>query len=174
MNHLVPCDACHRHVRANEPECPFCRSTRDPERYAVPPALPTERLSRAAQNELANIVTILLGLAVGGMMVADQFLRPETITIFILGIVAFAMGTAAGVIFGKLLYVLSGKKINPLIGAAGISAFPMSARVVQKLGAEADPHNHLLMHAAGANTGGQIGSVVAGGVVLMLLPFFLK
>jgi len=133
-----------------------------------------ERLSRAAQNELANIVTILLGLAVGGMMVADQFLRPETITIFILGIVAFAMGTAAGVIFGKLLYVLSGKKINPLIGAAGISAFPMSARVVQKLGAEADPHNHLLMHAAGANTGGQIGSVVAGGVVLMLLPFFLR
>ena len=133
-----------------------------------------ERLSQAAQNELANIVTILLGLAVGGMMVAQEFLRPETIMIFVMGIVAFAADTAAGLIFGKLLYVLSGGKINPLIGAAGISAFPMSARVVQKVGLEANPHNHLLMHAAGANTAGQIASVVAGGAVLALVPFFSR
>jgi len=131
-----------------------------------------ERLSAAAQDELANIVTILLGLAVGGMMIASQFLRPETILIFVMGIIAFALGTAAGVILGKIMYVLSGRKINPLIGAAGISAFPMSARVVQKVGLQANPHNHLLMHAAGANTAGQIASVVAGGTVLMLVPLF--
>src|SRR3990170_4028818 len=131
-----------------------------------------ERLSNAAQNELANIVTILLGLAVGGMMVAGEFLRLETIMIFVMGVVAFAVGTATGVVFGKVMYLLSGKKINPLIGAAGISAFPMSARVVQKVGLEANPHNHLLMHAAGANTAGQIASVVAGGAVLMLVPLF--
>ena len=131
-----------------------------------------ERLSLAAQNELANIVTILLGLAVGGMMVAEEFLRPETIMIFAMGVVAFAVGTAAGLGLGKVMYRLSGKKINPLIGAAGISAFPMSARVVQKVGLETNPHNHLLMHAAGANTAGQIASVVAGGAVLALGPFF--
>ena len=131
-----------------------------------------ERLSLAAQNELANIVTILLGLAVGGMMVAEEFLRPETIMIFAMGVVAFAGGTAAGLGTGKVMYRLSGKKINPLIGAAGISAFPMSARVVQKVGLETNPHNHLLMHAAGANTAGQIASVVAGGAVLALVPFF--
>ena len=128
-----------------------------------------ERLSLAAQNELANIVTILLGLAVGGMMVAEEFLRPETIMIFAMGVVAFAVGTAAGLGLGKVMYRLSGKKINPLIGAAGISAFPMSARVVQKVGLETNPHNHLLMHAAGANTAGQIASVVAGGAILMLV-----
>ncbi len=131
-----------------------------------------ERLSQAAQNELANIVTILLGLTVGGMMGAQDFLRPETIVIYVMGVVAFAVGTAAGVIFGKVMYVASGKRINPLIGAAGISAFPMCARVVQKVGLEANPHNHLLMHAAGANTAGQIASVVAGGAVLALVPFF--
>ncbi|OGK79921.1 MAG: glutaconyl-CoA decarboxylase subunit beta [Candidatus Rokubacteria bacterium GWC2_70_16] len=131
-----------------------------------------ERLSLAAQNELANIVTILLGLAVGGMMVAEEFLRPETIMIFAMGVVAFAVGTAAGLVLGKIMYLLSGKQINPLIGAAGISAFPMSARVVQKVGLETNPHNHLLMHAAGANTAGQIASVVAGGAVLALVPFF--
>jgi sodium ion-translocating decarboxylase beta subunit len=131
-----------------------------------------ERLSQTAQNELANIVTILLGLAVGGMMVAKDFLRPETIMIYIIGVVAFAMGTAAGVLLGKVMYVASGRKINPLIGAAGISAFPMSARVVQKVGLEANQHNHLLMHAAGANTAGQIASVVAGGAALVLLSFF--
>ena len=131
-----------------------------------------ERLSQAAQNEMANIVTILLGLAVGGMMSAADFLRPETIMIYVMGVVAFAAGTAAGLVFGKVMYVASGKRINPLIGAAGISAFPMCARVVQKVGLEANPHNHLIMHAAGANTAGQIASVVAGGAALALVPFF--
>ena len=131
-----------------------------------------ERLSQAAQNEMANIVTILLGLTVGGMMVAKDFLRPETIMIYLMGVVAFAVGTAAGVILGKVMYRASGKRVNPLIGAAGISAFPMCARVVQKVGLEANPHNHLIMHAAGANTAGQIASVVAGGAALALVPFF--
>jgi len=131
-----------------------------------------KRLSQGAQNELANIVTILLGLTVGGMMLAEEFLRPETVMVFLMGMTAFAVGTAAGVFFGQVMYFLSGKKINPLIGAAGISAFPMSARVVQKVGLESDPRNHLLMHAAGANTAGQIASVVAGGAVLMLIPLF--
>ncbi|MBI1734665.1 MAG: sodium ion-translocating decarboxylase subunit beta [Candidatus Rokubacteria bacterium] len=131
-----------------------------------------ERLSSAAQNELANIVTILLGLAVGGMMVADEFLRPETIMIYAIGVVAFAVGTATGVLFGKVMYVASGKRVNPLIGAAGISAFPMCARVVQKVGLEANPRNHLIMHAAGANTAGQIASVIAGGAALALVPYF--
>jgi len=131
-----------------------------------------ERLSQAAQNELANIVTILLGLTVGGMMEARDFLKAETIMIYIMGVVAFAVGTAAGLLLGKVMYVVSGRKINPLIGAAGISAFPMAARVVQKVGLEANPNNHLIMHAAGANTAGQIASVVAGGAVLVLVPFF--
>ena len=131
-----------------------------------------DRLAHSAQNELANVVTILLGLAVGGMMTAAEFLRLETIVIYVMGVIAFATGTAAGVVFGKLMCVASGRKINPLIGAAGISAFPMAARVVQKVGLEANPHNHLLMHAAGANTAGQIASVVAGGAVLVLVPFF--
>jgi len=131
-----------------------------------------ESLSQTAQNELANIVTILLGITVGGMMSGTEFLRPETILVFMLGIVAFSLDTVAGVALGKLMCVLSGRKINPMIGACGISAFPMSSRVVQKLGLEANPYNHLLMHAAGANTAGQIASVVAGGVMLMLIPLF--
>ena len=131
-----------------------------------------ERLSATAQNELTNIVTILLGLTVGGMMIASEFLNPETILIFVMGVVAFALDTAAGVFLGKIMYLLSGKKVNPLIGAAGISAFPMSARVVQKMGLQENPHNHLLMHAVGANTAGQIASVVAGGAMLMLIPLF--
>lgn len=131
-----------------------------------------ESLSQTAQNELANIVTILLGITVGGMMAGIEFLRPETILVFILGIVAFSLDTVAGVALGKLMCVLSGRKVNPMIGACGISAFPMSSRVVQKLGLEANPYNHLLMHAAGANTAGQIASVVAGGVMLMLVPMF--
>ncbi|OGL03266.1 MAG: glutaconyl-CoA decarboxylase subunit beta [Candidatus Rokubacteria bacterium RIFCSPLOWO2_02_FULL_68_19] len=131
-----------------------------------------ERLSQAAQNEMANIVTILLGLTVGGMMVARDFLRLETIMIYVMGVVAFALGTATGLILGKGMYLASGKRINPLIGAAGISAFPMCARVVQRVGLEANPQNHLLMHAAGANTAGQIASVVAGGAALVLAPFF--
>jgi len=130
------------------------------------------RLSEAAQNEMANIVTILLGVTVGGMMVGIEFLRPETILVFVLGIVAFSLDTVAGVLLGKSMYVLSGKKVNPMIGACGISAFPMSSRVVQKLGLEANPYNHLLMHAAGANVAGQIASVVAGGAMLMLVPMF--
>ncbi len=125
-------------------------------------------LSATTQNELVNIVTILLGITVGGMMSGTQFLRPETILVFTLGIVAFALDTVSGVLLGKLMCVLSGRKVNPMIGACGISAFPMSSRVVQKLGLEANPYNHLLMHAAGANTAGQIASVVAGGVMLML------
>jgi oxaloacetate decarboxylase beta subunit len=123
-----------------------------------------ESLSQTAQNELANIVTILLGITVGGMMAGTEFLRAETILVFMLGIVAFSLDTVAGVALGK---------INPMIGACGISAFPMSSRVVQKLGLEANPYNHLLMHAAGANTAGQIASVVAGGVMLMLVPMFV-
>ncbi|MBM4442011.1 MAG: sodium ion-translocating decarboxylase subunit beta [Candidatus Rokubacteria bacterium] len=133
-----------------------------------------ERLSHAAQNELTNIVTILLGLAVGGMMRAEDFLRPETLMIYVMGVIAFAVGTATGVLFGKVMYVASGRKVNPLIGAAGISAFPMAARVVQKVGLEANPTNHLIMHAAGANTAGQIASVIAGGAVLMLVPYFMR
>jgi oxaloacetate decarboxylase beta subunit len=132
-----------------------------------------ERLSLAAQNELANIVTILLGITVGGMMSGTEFLSPETILVFLMGIVAFSLDTVAGVLLGKLMCVLSGRKINPMIGACGISAFPMSSRVVQKLGLEANPYNHLLMPAAGANVAGQIASVVAGGVMLMLVPMFI-
>ena len=126
-------------------------------------------LSATAQNELANIVTILLGITVGGMMSGGEFLKPETILVFTLGVVAFAVDTVSGVALGKLMCLLSGRKVNPMIGACGISAFPMSSRVVQKLGLEANPYNHLLMHAAGANTAGQIASVVAGGVMLMLI-----
>jgi len=129
-------------------------------------------LSETAQKEMANIVTILLGLTVGGMMIGSDFLKPAVILVFALGIVAFSLDTVAGVLLGKIMYVLSGKKVNPMIGACGISAFPMSARVVQKMGLEANPHNHLLMHAAGANTAGQIASVVAGGAMLMLVPMF--
>lgn len=132
-----------------------------------------ERLAASAQNELANIVTILLGLTVGGMMAAAQFLKPETVIIFVMGLIAFSLDTAAGVGLGKIMMVLSRGKINPLIGAAGISAFPMSARVVQKVGLKANPYNHLLMHAVGANTAGQIASVVAGGAMLMLVPLFV-
>lgn len=131
-------------------------------------------LARAAQNELVNIATILLGLAVGGMMTGTDFLKPGTILIFVVGVVAFVVDTAAGVLLGKLMYVLSGRKINPMIGGCGISAFPMAARVVQKMGLEANPHSHLLMHALGANTAGQVASVVAGGAVLLLVPLFTQ
>lgn len=128
-----------------------------------------ERLSHTAQNELVNIVTIFLGFVIGATMVGSQFLAPATIVIIVMGVVAFALDTAAGVIFGKIMCHVSGRRINPLIGASGISAFPMSARVVQKVGQEADFTNHLLFHAMGSNTAGQIASVVAGGIVLALL-----
>lgn len=128
-----------------------------------------ERLSQAAQNELINIVTIFLGLSIGATMTASSFLNWETIKIIVLGLVAFSLDTAGGLLFGKLMCVLSGRRINPLIGAAGISAFPMSARVVHKFAQDEDFENFILMHAMGANTAGQIGSVMAGGVVLALL-----
>lgn len=129
-------------------------------------------LSATAQNEMANIVTILLGITVGGTMAGTGFLKGETALILVLGLVAYVLNTVGGVLLGKLMCVLSGRKINPMIGACGISAFPMSARVVQKLGLEANPHNHLLMHAVGANVAGQITSVIAGGAILMLVPMF--
>jgi oxaloacetate decarboxylase beta subunit len=128
-----------------------------------------ERLSRAAQSEIANVVTLLLGLTVGATMTGESFIRLDTFLVMLLGLFAFVLDMAGGVLFGKLLYVLSGKKFNPLLGAAGVSAFPMSARVVQRLGQEYDFENFLLMHAMGANTAGQLGSVMAGGILLALL-----
>ncbi|MDX1600090.1 MAG: sodium ion-translocating decarboxylase subunit beta, partial [Anaerolineales bacterium] len=128
-----------------------------------------EQLSRSAQNELANVTTIFLGLVIGSTMTGVTFLRLETLFILAMGLFAFVLDTVGGVLFGKIMYLLSRGRFNPLIGAAGISAFPMSARVVQKLGQEYDFENFLLMHAMGANTAGQLGSVVAGGVVLTLL-----
>ncbi|PKM97363.1 MAG: sodium ion-translocating decarboxylase subunit beta [Elusimicrobia bacterium HGW-Elusimicrobia-3] len=124
-----------------------------------------ERLSKTAQNEFINIVTILLGLAVGSKLSADKFLRPETLGILALGLVAFSVGTAGGLLLAKLMNRM-GMKINPLIGAAGVSAVPMAARVVNKVGQEYNPHNFLLMHAMGPNVAGVIGSAVAAGVLL--------
>ena len=128
-----------------------------------------ERLSKAAQNEIANMATLFLGLVIGSTMVGEKFLQMQKLAILGIGLLAFILDTAGGVLFGKLMYVLSGKKFNPLIGAAGISAFPMSARIVQRLGQEYDFENFLLMHAMGANAAGQLSSVIAGGVVLALL-----
>ncbi len=128
-----------------------------------------ERLSRAAQNEIINIVTIFLGLAVGSKLQADKFLTVETLGILALGAVAFCIGTATGVLMGKAMHRLSGGKINPLIGAAGVSAVPMAARVVNKVGLETDHHNFLLMHAMGPNVAGVIGSAVAAGILLALV-----
>lgn len=128
-----------------------------------------ERLSKASENEIINVSTLFLGLVVGSTMTAASFLRLETLKILVLGLFAFVLDTAAGLMFGKLLYVLSGKKINPLIGAAGISAFPMAGRLVQKVAHEEDFSNFVLMHAMGANTAGQLGSVIAGGVLLTLV-----
>ena len=133
-----------------------------------------ERLSRAAQNELANIVTILLGIAIGSSMNAADFLRLETVLILCLGLVAFVFDTAGGVFFAKLLNLFRKEKINPMIGAAGISAFPMSARVIQKMATEEDSHTFIIMHSVSANVSGQIGSVVAGGIVLALVPLLAR
>jgi oxaloacetate decarboxylase beta subunit len=132
-------------------------------------ALVVDRLSKGAQNELVNLVTLFLGLVIGSTMNGNTFLNMSTLAILGLGLLAFCIDTAGGVLFGKLMYVLSGKKFNPLIGAAGISAFPMSARIVQRVAAQEDFENFLLMHAMGANAAGQLGSVVAGGVVLAIL-----
>ncbi len=128
-----------------------------------------DRLSRAAQNEIINIVTICLGLAVGSKLSADKFLSVETLGILALGALAFCIGTATGVIMGKVMNAISGGKVNPLIGAAGVSAVPMAARVVNKVGLEADHHNFLLMHAMGPNVAGVIGSAVAAGVLLSVV-----
>jgi oxaloacetate decarboxylase beta subunit len=129
-------------------------------------AMVVDRLSYTAQNSLINITTIFLGLTVGSKLSADKFLNIQTLGILFLGLIAFCIGTAAGVLFGQLMKKLSGGKINPLIGAAGVSAVPMAARVVNKVGLEEDPHNFLLMHAMGPNVAGVIGSAVAAGVML--------
>ena len=126
-----------------------------------------ERLSKTVQNELINIVTIFLGTTVGATANAETFLSPSTIKIIVLGLIAFSIGTAAGVLFGKIMCKVSGGKVNPLIGSAGVSAVPMAARVSQKVGQEANPRNFLLMHAMGPNVAGVIGSAVAAGLLLM-------
>ncbi len=128
-----------------------------------------QRLSDTAQNALINITTIFLGLAVGSKLEADKFLDPKTLGILLLGIVAFGIGTAAGVLMAKLMNLVSTHKINPLIGSAGVSAVPMAARVSNKLGLEANPHNFLLMHAMGPNVAGVIGSAVAAGVMISMV-----
>ena len=132
-----------------------------------------ERLSQSAQNELANLVTLLLGITIGSTMLADRFIDPVTGLIMLLGLFAFVFDTAGGVLFAKFLNLFLKKKINPMIGAAGISAFPMSARVVQKLAKEEDPTNFILMQAISANVSGQLGSIIAGGLVIALVSMFV-
>ena len=127
-----------------------------------------DRISKTAQNELMNIVTICLGVTVGATANAYSFLKPTTLLIIVLGLLAFCMGTAGGVLFGKLMYLFTGGKVNPLIGSAGVSAVPMAARVSQKVGQQENPSNFLLMHAMGPNVSGVIGSAVAAGVLLTL------
>jgi len=131
------------------------------------------KLSSTAQNELSNIVTLLLGISVGGSMRAESFLRPETLLIMALGLFAFIFNTAGGVLFAKFINLFLKKKINPMLGACGISAFPMSSRVIQKMALKDDPSNIILMHAVSANVSGQLGSVVAGGLVLALIPILI-
>ena len=132
-----------------------------------------ERLSKTAQNELANIVTLLLGITIGGTMRAYMFLQVQTLFILFLGLLAFIFGTASGVLFAKLMNLFWKEKVNPMIGAAGLSAFPISARVVQKLAKEEDPHNFILMQAVSANVSGQLGSIVAGGILLQMVPIMM-
>ncbi len=131
-----------------------------------------DNLSDAAQNVLTNIITLLLGITIAASMKAENFVTWQTLVIMALGLFAFTFDTIGGVFFAKFinLFLPANKKINPMVGAAGISAFPMASRVVQKLGIEADPNNHLLMHAVSANVSGQIASVVAGGVILSIVP----
>ncbi len=131
-------------------------------------------LSEAAQNMLANLVTLLLGITISFSMVAESFVNVQTLLIMGLGLVAFVFDSIAGVMFAKFLNLFTKNKVNPMVGAAGISAFPMSARVIQKLGQEADNQNFLLMHAVGANVSGQIASVLAGGMILNLIPQLIK
>jgi carboxybiotin decarboxylase len=127
------------------------------------------RLTSASENEIANVVTLFLGLAIGGTMEGHAFLKAQTLAIFGLGFLAICLDTAAGVLFGKIMCVLTGGKINPLIGAAGISAYPMAARVAQVEGQKWNKKNYLLMHAMGANTSGQVGSVMAAAIMLSVL-----
>lgn len=128
-----------------------------------------QRLARASENEIANIATLFLGLAIGGTMDGQEFLKFDTLLVFGLGFVAIVTDTAGGILLGKIWYRLSGGKINPLVGAAGISAYPMAARIVEAEGVKYNHQNHLLMHAMGANTGGQIGSVMAAAIMLSVL-----
>lgn len=132
-----------------------------------------ERLSKAAQNELANLVTLLLGITIGATMHYEKFLDVKTLIIMAMGLVAFVFDTAGGVLFAKFLNLFTKEKINPMVGAAGISAFPMSARIIQKMAKQEDPHNFILMQAVSANVAGQLGSIVAGGMVLALVPWLL-
>jgi oxaloacetate decarboxylase beta subunit len=132
-----------------------------------------KRLSDTAENELANVVTLLLGLSIGGTMNADVFLRVETMIIFGLGIVAFVTALSMGIIFAKIANALTGGKINPLIGACGVSAFPMAARTAHLIGRQEDPENFLLPQALATNVGGQIASVAAGGAILTYAPRIL-
>lgn len=130
-----------------------------------------ERLSKTAQNELVNIITLLLGITIAASMKAEQFVTPTTAVVIALGLVAFIFDTIGGVLFAKFLNLFLKKKINPMVGAAGISAFPMSSRVIQKMATEADPQNFILMHAVGANVAGQVASVIAGGLIMNLIRF---
>ncbi|MFA6775305.1 MAG: sodium ion-translocating decarboxylase subunit beta [Sphaerochaetaceae bacterium] len=132
-----------------------------------------DSLSDTAQHAFSNIITLLLGLTIASTMRAESFVNKETVMILALGLLAFVFDTMAGCLFAKFLNLFTKNKINPMVGAAGISAFPMSARVIQKMGLKEDPQNHLLMHAVAANVAGQIGSVVAGGVILSLIPKLL-
>ena len=132
-----------------------------------------DSLSQSAQHELANLVTLLLGLSVAFRMQAEAFLTVETLLILALGLVGFVFDTVGGVLFAKFLNLFSKKKVNPMIGAAGISAFPMASRMVHKMGRDEDPYNFLLMHAAGANVSGQIASVIAGGLIITLVENLL-
>jgi len=131
-----------------------------------------ERLSKTAQNELAYLVTLLLGITIGASMRAEQFLNLQTLLILAMGLLAFVFDTAGGVLFAKLinLFLPENRKINPMIGACGISAFPMSARVIQKMAQEEEKGNIILMQAISANVSGQLGSIIAGGMVLALVP----
>jgi Na+-transporting methylmalonyl-CoA/oxaloacetate decarboxylase beta subunit len=127
------------------------------------------RLTKASENEIANVVTLFLGIAIGATMDGKMFLNPQTLLVLAFGFLAICLDTVCGILFGKIMNVATGGKINPLIGAAGISAYPMAARVVQKEGLKYNKFNFLLMHAVGANTGGQVGSVMAAAIMLSVL-----